>query len=229
MNFTVPPGPPRGVAVPGLKPYLSLPCDHCIGRSLNLCKPLDDARLRRLLALGSIRHWKRHETLFRAGDPMASFFKIRKGIVAVSRALDDGRRQIVAVRAPGDCVGYLDNDGDSDLVMFDNSGPMRVLSNNVGQRRHWLGVRVMDGRRDALQARVVLERSRSAAVVRRVQVDGSYCAASDPRIVFGLGHDAAPPTVRVYWPGGEVQEFRGLAIDRYWLLEPGKPARAAVS
>ena len=111
MNFTVPPGPPRGVAVPGLKPYLSLPCDHCIGRSLNLCKPLADARLRRLLALGSIRHWKRHETLFRAGDPMASFFKIRKGIVAVSRALDDGRRQIVAVRAPGDCVGYLDNDG----------------------------------------------------------------------------------------------------------------------
>ena len=129
----------------------------------------------------------------------------------------------------GVAAGDLDNDGDSDLVMFDNSGPMRVLSNNVGQRRHWLGVRVMDGRRDALQARVVLERSRSAAVVRRVQVDGSYCAASDPRIVFGLGHDAAPPTVRVYWPGGEVQEFRGLAIDRYWLLEPGKPARAAVS
>lgn len=67
--------------------------------------------MRRLLALGGIRHWKRHQTLFRAGDPMASFFKIRKGIVAVSRALDDGRRQIVAVRAPGDCVGYLDNNG----------------------------------------------------------------------------------------------------------------------
>jgi CRP-like cAMP-binding protein len=37
---------------------------------------------------------------------MTSFFKIRKGIVAVSRALDDGRRQIVAVRAPGDCVEH---------------------------------------------------------------------------------------------------------------------------
>ncbi len=42
---------------------------------------------------------------------MTSFFKIRMGIVAVSRALDDGRRPIVAVRAPGDCVGYLDNNG----------------------------------------------------------------------------------------------------------------------
>ena len=111
MNFAAPPRQPRGIALTGLKLSAPLPCDRCVGRALNLCKPLDDARLRRLLALGGIRHWKRHETLFRAGDPMTSFFKIRTGIVAVSRALDDGRRQIVAVRAPGDCVGYLDSDG----------------------------------------------------------------------------------------------------------------------
>ena len=43
---------------------------------------------------------------------MGAFFKIRSGIVAVSRTLDDGRRQIVAVRAPGDWR-YLDNDGKS--------------------------------------------------------------------------------------------------------------------
>src|SRR5688500_20262535 len=64
-----------------------------------------------MLSLGGIRNWKKHDTIFRAGDPMGAFFKIRKGIVAVSRALDDGRRQIVAVRAPGDCVGYLDSNG----------------------------------------------------------------------------------------------------------------------
>ena len=88
-----------------------LPCDRCVGRSLNLCKPLDDARLQVMLSLGGIRRWKKRETIFRAGDPMGAFFKIRSGIVAVSRTLDDGRRQIVAVRAPGDCVGYLDQDG----------------------------------------------------------------------------------------------------------------------
>ena len=89
----------------------SLPCDRCVGRSLNLCKPLDGARLQVMLALGGIRRWKKHETVFRAGAPMGAFFKIRSGIVAVSRTLDDGRRQIVAVRAPGDCVGYLENNG----------------------------------------------------------------------------------------------------------------------
>jgi len=64
-----------------------------------------------LLSLGGIRHWGKGETMFRADDPMGSFFKVRKGIVAVSSALDDGRRQIVALRAPGDCVGYLEKDG----------------------------------------------------------------------------------------------------------------------
>lgn len=42
---------------------------------------------------------------------MGAFFKIRKGIVAVSHTLEDGRRQITALRAPGDCVGYLEKDG----------------------------------------------------------------------------------------------------------------------
>ena len=94
-----------------LKVLLSLPCDSCIGRNFNLCKPLDDARLQHLLSLGGIRRWKKQETIFRAGDPMGAFFKIRKGIVAVSHTLSDGRRQINALRAPGDCVGYLEKDG----------------------------------------------------------------------------------------------------------------------
>src|SRR5690242_18243855 len=83
------------------------PCETCIGRSMNLCKPLDDKRLAQLFALGGQREWAKRQILFREGDPMGSFFKITKGVVAVSRTLDDGRRQIVALRAAGDCVGYL--------------------------------------------------------------------------------------------------------------------------
>ena len=71
--------------IAGAKMTDGLPCDRCVGRSLNLCKPLDDARLKAMLGLGGIRHWKKHEMIFRAGDPMGAFFKIRSGIVAVSR------------------------------------------------------------------------------------------------------------------------------------------------
>lgn len=86
-------------------------CTGCIGRSLNICRPLDDRQLPDLVALGGRRHWRKRDILFRAGDPILNFFKITKGAVAVSRFLDDGRRQIVAIRIAGDCVGYLHTDG----------------------------------------------------------------------------------------------------------------------
>ncbi len=93
-----------------------------------------------MLALGTIRRWKRHEILFRAGDPMSSFFKIRDGVVAVSRTLDDGRRQIVAVRSAGECVGYLDSAGryafegqaltDVEACAFDRRGFDALVADN---------------------------------------------------------------------------------------------------
>ena len=111
-NNAAPPRQPGDATTSsGARLPAALPCDTCLGRSLNLCEPLDDARLRVMLGLGGIRRWKKRETVFRAGDSMGPFFKITKGIVAISSALDDGRRQIVAFRAPGDCVGYLDIDG----------------------------------------------------------------------------------------------------------------------
>ena len=65
-----------------------------------------------MLGLGGIRRWKKREILFRAGEPMGAYGKIRSGVVAVSRSLNDGRRQIVTIPPlRGDCVGYLDVDG----------------------------------------------------------------------------------------------------------------------
>lgn len=86
-------------------------CARCIGRSLNICRALDHLQLPELVALGGQRHWRKRDILFRAGDPITNFFKITKGVVAVSQSLDDGRRQILALRVAGDCVGYLHTDG----------------------------------------------------------------------------------------------------------------------
>ena len=125
--------------------------------------------------------------------------------------------------------GDVDNDGDVDVVVFHNRGPIRLLLGEPAGDRHWLGVRAIDGRygRDALTARVVLEEPRGTLpAVRRVQVDGSYASASDPRVVFGLGGTASPQTVRITWPDGHVDRFGDLAVDRYWVLERGQRPRA---
>ena len=127
--------------------------------------------------------------------------------------------------ARGAATGDLDNDGDTDLVVINNSGPARVLLNDVGSRSHWIGFRAIDTRykRDAVQTRVSLARQRGAA--KSIQTDGSYAVASDPRVLFGLGSEGGAQTVRVQWAGGQVEEFRDLAVDRYYVLEPGKAPR----
>jgi hypothetical protein len=40
----------------------------------------------------------------------------------------------------GAAFGDVDNDGDTDVVVANNSGPIRLLINNVGSGRHWVGV-----------------------------------------------------------------------------------------
>jgi len=127
----------------------------------------------------------------------------------------------------GLATGDLDNDGDVDAIAFNNSGAARVLLNESPDANHWIGVRVLDGRapRDALQARVEVTLADRRRLVRRVHTDGSYASAGDPRVLVGLGQTDAPVTVRVLWPQGTSEEFRNLAVDRYWVIEPGKPPR----
>jgi hypothetical protein len=189
----------------------------------------NDGWLDLVVVNGAVRHLS---SQVRKGDPYplkqrGQMFRNDRGrrFDEVSDAAGPAFAQLNVAR--GAATGDLDNDGDADVVVFNNSGALRILSNEVGNQRHWLGVRVIDGRfkRDALQASVSLVGQRGAA--RSVQTDGSYSVANDPRVLFGLGSEGAVQTVRVRWPEGRVEEFRNLAADRYWILESGKAPRAS--
>ena len=57
---------------------------------------------------------------------------------------------------------------------------------------------------------------------RRVATDGSYAAANDPRLVFGLGDDGDAQIVEVRWPDGSSERFGPLPVDGYHRLRAGR-------
>jgi hypothetical protein len=120
----------------------------------------------------------------------------------------------------GAAFGDIDNDGDTDIVIANNNGPLRLLINNVGNRKHWVGLRLVAGSRprDVLGARVAIVRRNGPTLWRRARADGSYASASDPRVLAGLGNSTETPTVRVTWPDGRTDEWANTAIDRYTTL-----------
>ena len=108
------------------------------------------------------------------------------------------------------------------MLVGNNSGPLRLLVNEVGNRNHWLGVRLVgpDGR-DMLGARVSVARDGLPTLVRRARADGSYGSANDPRVLVGLGTSVDPPAVRVRWPDGREESWPAVAIDRWTTLTQG--------
>jgi hypothetical protein len=129
----------------------------------------------------------------------------------------------------GAAFGDIDNDGDVDIVVSHINGPARLLVNNVGNKHHWIGLRLVGcpsapcrKERDMLGAKVQIVRQNGPALWRRARAEGSYASANDPRVVVGLGESTGLPTVRVFWPNGAIEEFPGIAIDRWTVLKQGE-------
>ena len=184
------------------------------------------------------------EALARANDP----FPLRM-TPQLYRNLGNGRFEDVSSRAGavfkvadvgrGAAFGDIDNDGDTDIVVANANGRLRLLLNHEPNRNHWLGLRLVSnvarpfqgrGRgaespalqiRDALGARVQVVRSAGPTLWRRARADGSYASANDPRVLVGLGASAEAPRVKVTWPSGRVEEFAAVPNDRYTTLKEG--------
>jgi hypothetical protein len=129
----------------------------------------------------------------------------------------------------GVAFGDVDNDGDVDVLISNNNGPVRLLINQAAQGHHWLGVRVVGSRggrvetaRDMVGARVEIVRKGRPSLWRRSRADGSYASASDPRVLVGLGESSDPVTVRVRWPDGKTETWTDQAVDRYVTLRQGE-------
>jgi hypothetical protein len=105
----------------------------------------NDGRLDLLTVNGAVQTI---ESLARVRDPFPLHQEKR-----LFRNGGNGRFEDVTARAGvvfalsevgrGAAFGDIDNDGDTDVVVSNSNGPARLLINNLGNRNHWLGLRLV--------------------------------------------------------------------------------------
>jgi len=80
--------------------------------------------------------------------------------------------------------GDIDLDGDIDILLTNDNGPVELLINAMPKAGNWASIRVMESatNRDAFGAIVRAKLSNGITISRTVRADGSYFASSDPRV-----------------------------------------------
>jgi hypothetical protein len=167
---------------------------------------------------------KRLEPLVRRSDPHPLHQPNQ-----IYRNLGEGRLEEVSATAGkpfalsevsrGLAVGDVDNDGDPDLLITNNLGPVRLLLNQVGSGARWVGLRLRqdEPRRDPLNSLVIVHTSDARRLHRWSRTGGSYASAHDPRVLAGLASEQ-PDRVEVRWPNGRRCGWRTPPVGRYLNL-----------
>ncbi|MDA8017852.1 MAG: CRTAC1 family protein [Thermoanaerobaculia bacterium] len=177
-----------------------------------------DGNLDLAVANGAVKHL---EHLLRAGDPFPlhqpnQLFR-NLGAQPAGPRFEDvtpraGEAWALSEVSRGLAVGDVDNDGDPDLLVGNNNGPVRLLLNRTPRSGAWLGLRLLESSgRDALGAHVRIDREGSRAIRRTVRTDGSYASASDPRILVTLGTGEVT-RIEVTWADGTRESFSSSMV-----------------
>ncbi len=128
-----------------------------------------------------------------------------------------GAGAIFGQRLVGRAVAFgdYDNDGRCDVLVVDVQGRPYLLHNESQTGNHWLRVRLEGSasNRDGIGARVTV-RAGARDRMREATTGGSYLAAHDPRLLFGLGAATSVDSVSVRWPSGKSTRISAQPADR---------------
>ncbi|MEZ5308793.1 MAG: CRTAC1 family protein [Pyrinomonadaceae bacterium] len=128
----------------------------------------------------------------------------------------------------GAAFGDIDNDGDMDILVNNNSGTAELLLNNQAFGNDWIGLSLSQkkGGIQEIGAVVSVELENGTRLLRRSRTDGSYVSAHDPRVLVGLGKSNKIRKIMVRWPDGTNEEFGPVPFNKYSNLVKGTGKRS---
>lgn len=116
----------------------------------------------------------------------------------------------------GASMADIDADGDLDLILFSSGGHPRLLRNDQKTGNHWLRVHLTGTtcNKDAIGTQVELTLPDGTILKRTVMPTRSYQSQVELPVTFGLGNSDTYQSLKIRWPGGEIQELPGGAVDQ---------------
>jgi enediyne biosynthesis protein E4 len=124
----------------------------------------------------------------------------------------------------GAAYADYDHDGDLDVVVTANGGPVRLLRNDAAGRNRFLRVRALGtaSGRDGLGARVTVTTADGQRQWGTVHTGSSYLSLSERPLTFGLGAQERVKQVDVKWPGGRVDTLTDVAAGETVTVKEGE-------
>ncbi len=109
----------------------------------------------------------------------------------------------------GAAYADYDRDGDLDILVTENGGPVHLFRNDLtGGRSLRVRLRGRDSNGDGISSRLVAYYG-SRPVERYVRTGSSYLSVSEKTVTFGAGAAGGIDSLLVRWPSGRVDRFSG--------------------
>jgi hypothetical protein len=119
--------------------------------------------------------------------------------------------------------GDIDNDGDLDLLITSNGGPVQLLLNEGGNRNNALLVKTIGTKtnRDGIGARIRLTAG-GRTFVDQVTSGSSYLTQHDMRVHVGLGTATTVERLEITWPDGRIDAIENLPVNHVLTVREGQ-------
>jgi hypothetical protein len=145
--------------------------------------------------------------------PMLFWNKGRSGYFNVADV--SGECLLRAYVGRGAAFADYDDDGDVDVFILAHGGKAMLLRNDGGNRNNWLKVRAVGKppNTHAVGARLHLMAG-ELYLIREIGAGNSYISQNSLEVEFGLGDTPKVDSLRIIWPGGDVQMLRDLPANQ---------------
>ena len=124
--------------------------------------------------------------------------------------------------ARGVATGDYDRDGDEDILITENGGPVHLLRNDqLGGNSLQIRLVGKTGNKDGLGAHITAVVGNNR-IHRRVRTGSSFLISSSKEITIGLGEATRADSLIIEWPGTGIERLTGLSAGFLYEIVEGE-------